>query len=122
MIENALASRPSRIAQAAESRRQYVYVDDVVDALLLALDRHDLPRRAYNITGGTSLSLAEVADVVGSVVPGVRVKFGNDPAGLQYTIGAVDPSKARDELGYSPKVTLREGIARYAEWLKSNSA
>jgi nucleoside-diphosphate-sugar epimerase len=121
MITDALANRPTHIAHSAASRRQYVYVDDAVDALLLALDRRGLPRRAYNIAGDTSLTLAEVADVVHSVVPNVRVSFGNDPAGQQYTIGTVDLSVAKTELGYYPRTTLREGVARYAEWLKAQA-
>jgi nucleoside-diphosphate-sugar epimerase len=118
MIENALRGKGTQLAQAATARRQYVYVDDVVDAILLALDRPNLPRLAYNVAGESSLALSEVAEIVASIVPGVRVGFGADAAGDQYRIQKVDLSVAHRELGYYPKVTLREGIARYAEWLK----
>jgi nucleoside-diphosphate-sugar epimerase len=118
MIRNALRGEPTRIAHAATSRRQYVYVDDVVDALLLALDCRNLPRLAYNIASESSLTLGEVADTVAAVMPGVRVEFGNDPGGDQYRIQRVDLSVAKTELGYYPKISLREGITRYAEWLK----
>jgi nucleoside-diphosphate-sugar epimerase len=118
MIENALLGRRTKIAHAATSRRQYVYVDDVVDALLLALDRRKLPRLAYNVSGESSLTLSEVAGTVASLVPGVEVEFGQDTAGDQYRIQQVDLSVAKSELGYYPRISLREGIARYAEWLK----
>jgi nucleoside-diphosphate-sugar epimerase len=120
MIQNALASRPTEIAHSASSRRQYVYGDDVVDSMLLALDRRNLPHFAYNIGGGSSLSLGKIANIVAEIVPGVRVSFGSDLAG-EYRIGAIDPSLAERELGYSPKVSLHDGIARYAEWLKSHN-
>jgi UDP-glucuronate 4-epimerase len=118
MIENALRNRPTRIAHAAGSRRQYVYVDDVVDAILLALERKKLHSPAYNVASESSLTLEEVADTVASIVPAVRVEFGDDSAGDQYRIETVDLSLAKAELGYYPKVSLREGIARYAEWLR----
>lgn len=118
MIENALAGRPTRIAQPAEARRQYVYVDDVVDALELALDAGKLPHRIYNVWGGTTLTLREVADTVASIVPGVKVEFGDDPSGREYAIRGVDASLAERELGYRPKTTLAAGIAAYRDWLK----
>lgn len=118
MIENAYAGRVTRIAQPGHSRRQYVYVDDIVDALLLALNAKTLPRSAYNAAGDTSLTLSEVADTVKEIVPGVQVAFGDDRQGDQYKIQAVDLSIAQKELGYYPKVSLEEGIERYARWLK----
>jgi UDP-glucuronate 4-epimerase len=121
MIENALRGQSTHVAHAADSRRQYVYVDDVVDALLLALDCGKLPRQAYNVSGDTSLTLAEISEVVRGVVPGVRVTFGNSSLGGQYRIRDVDLSIARKELGYFPKVSLKEGISRYAIWLKDKA-
>jgi nucleoside-diphosphate-sugar epimerase len=118
MIENAFAGRTTKISQPAHSRRQYVYVDDIVDALLLALNAKTLPRLAYNAAGDTSLTLSEVADVVRRIVPGVQVAFGDDPQGDQYKIREVDLSIAQKELGYYPKISLEEGIRRYARWLK----
>ena len=84
----------------------------------LALERRNLPRFAYNIGSESSLTLSEVADTVASVVPGVQVDFGNDPAGDEYRIHTVDLSVAKAELGYYPKISLRDGITRYVEWLK----
>ncbi|MBI4182675.1 MAG: NAD(P)-dependent oxidoreductase [Proteobacteria bacterium] len=119
MIEGALAGRPTRIPHGPRSRRQYLYVEDALDALHAALDAPPLKRRVYNITGGTSLSLAEVAERVARIVPGVEVSFGDDPHGEQYTLGEVDISAARGDLGYVPRFGLDKGIAAYAEWLRA---
>jgi nucleoside-diphosphate-sugar epimerase len=118
MIENAFANRQSQLPQPGSSRRQYVYVDDVVDALFLAVTSAKLPHMAYHVAGDSSLTLAEIAKIVADVVPGVEVEFGVDSFGGQYTIGTVDLSLARAELGYRPKVSLRDGIRRYADWLR----
>jgi nucleoside-diphosphate-sugar epimerase len=93
-------------------------VDDVVEALFLAATREKLPRMAYNIAGASSLTLAQVSEVVAEMIPGVTVEFGADPFGSQYTIGTVDLSLARAELGYYPQVSLRDGVRRYEEWLR----
>lgn len=118
MVENALRKRETHIAHTANSRRQYVYVDDVADAVMQALERKKLPRLAYHVAGDSSLTLQEIADIVRGIVPGVRVTFGNDPAGAQYRIRDVDLSNAKNELGYFPRVSLKDGISRYAKWLK----
>jgi nucleoside-diphosphate-sugar epimerase len=122
MIENAFADRRTIIPQAASSRRQYVYVDDVVDALFLAATSAQRQHTAYHVAGDSSLTLAEIAAIVADVVPGVDVEFGVDSFGGQYTIGTVDLSLAQAELGYRPKVSLRDGIRRYADWLRPAAA
>jgi nucleoside-diphosphate-sugar epimerase len=119
LISNALNGHPTKIAHSPSSRRQYVYAEDVVDAILLALDRPNLPRRAYNVAPDSSLTLAEVVETVKSIVPGVTATFGSDPEGDQYMIRSVDLSIAKNELGYYPKVSFRDGVTRYAEWLQN---
>jgi nucleoside-diphosphate-sugar epimerase len=121
MIENALANRPTRIPQPPSSRRQYVYVDDVTDALLLAVTSHKLPHMAYHVAGQSSLTLAEVAGIVSELIPGGSIEFATNSFGDQYTIGTVDLSLAQAELGYSPKISLAEGIKGYTEWLRQRS-
>ena len=122
MIENALADRPTRIAQPASSRRQYVYVDDVVNALFLAVMGGKLAHLAYHVAGDSSRTLAEVAAIVADIVPQVKVEFGDGSFGGQYTIGTVDLSLAKAELGYYPEISLAEGIRRYAAWLGGDPA
>lgn len=117
MIVDALAGRETTIGHAKTSRRQYVYVDDVVDAIMLAWERRNLPHRAYNVAGDSSLSLEEVAERVASVVPGVRVRFAENGSAEQYRTRNVDLSLAKNELSYAPRVTLEDGIRRYMEWL-----
>ena len=117
MIENALAGRRTSLPYGAGWYRQYVHVDDVVDAILLALDAERPPRRAYNISGGSHLTIEEVARVVAGVVPGVEVELGPGPHPLDYRLGPFDLGAAERDLGYRPRVPLREGVARYAAWL-----
>ena len=92
MIEDALVRRASRLPHGRRARRQYVYVTDVVDAIVLALDAGAPPRRAYNVGPGRQHSLAEAADTVRSVM-------GRD-------------------LGWRPKIGLPAGIAAYADFLR----
>ncbi len=118
MVENALAGKPTRLAFGGGARRQYVNVEDVVSAIVLALDRADLPRLAYNVSGGANPTLKEVAAAVAAAVPRATIEFGSDSQPFEAPIGPLDIRAAQRELGYVPNVSLRDGVAAYALWLK----
>lgn len=122
MIEDALARRPSRLPHAGRSRRQYVHVTDVVDAIVLALDADAPPRRAYNIGPGRQHTLAEVADAVRNVMGPLPVEFddANDPR--EYKCGTLDITAAGRDLGWRPKLDLPTGVTAYADFLRNRSA
>lgn len=118
MLENALAGRPTRVSYGAGWKRQYVFVEDVVDAILLAIEKRGLPLPAYNITAGTSIPLEEVAAAAKSAVPEVDASFGQGPHPFDNRIGRLDITAAMRDLGYRPRTALVDGIRSYAEWLK----
>jgi len=119
MIEAALEGRTAFIPHGADSRCQYLYVADAINALVAAIQTANSPGSIYNISGGTSLSLQEVADVVSEVVGGLNVQFGNDPTGREYCLRTIDLSAARRELNYVPRYSLAAGIAAYIAWMKT---
>jgi UDP-glucuronate 4-epimerase len=119
MLENALAGRRTSLPYGAGWYRQYVSIDDVVGAIVRSLDRERLPQPAYNISGGSHLTLEEVVGVIASVVPGVEVDLGPEPHPMDYRLGPFDLGASERDLGYRPQVDLRDGVAAYAEWLKA---
>jgi nucleoside-diphosphate-sugar epimerase len=101
-----------------DALQNWVYVDDIVDALLLGAKAESLPRRIYNLASDETHTPAEVAEVLGGLLPGSRVEVTMEgpaewPARLDYT-------KAREELGYRPRFDLASGIARYREAIEVN--
>lgn len=95
--------------------RDFVFVDDVVDALLLGLDKNGI----YNIGGGTETSLQQLLDKISEIL-GVKYHiidmkrdihpFKEDKVEMQRVW--LDITKIKDELGWMPKVNLDEGIMR----------
>jgi nucleoside-diphosphate-sugar epimerase len=98
-------------------RREFTYVADVVDATVAATDV-DVPAAVVNVGGGSSASLIDVIgmarEVTGNPVPLTAVdrQAGDVPA------TAADLTLARRLLGYQPRVDLRTGMSRHAEWLR----
>jgi UDP-glucuronate 4-epimerase len=98
--------------------RDYTYIDDIVDGVLLALDapgKFDV----FNLGNSRPVRIDEMVDILGRALEKpVRRKFIPTPAG-EMVLTHADLTKARQILGYSPKVRFEEGIRRFAEWLKS---
>lgn len=119
MLTDAIAGRPTLIPFGRDFPRQYLHIDDASAAMITALDRPNLSQQAYNITGGSWLTLAEVAETVMRVVPGARVEVasGDDPGDMRQE--RFDISAAERDLGYRPNISLEEGIRSYLDWLKA---
>ncbi len=120
MLVDSMEGKTTRIPYGRNFHRHYMHVDDVTDAMVAALDRPNLPQQAYNITGGTRLTLSEVADSVMRVIPDAKVELaeGDDPADLRQDF--FDISAAKRDLGYEPRISLEQGVASYFAWLKSH--
>lgn len=117
MIEDAQAGRPTSFPFGRDFYRQYVHVQDVADAILLALDAKELPRRSYTINGGTYLTLGDVAAIVRKVLPSARIEMGPGGDPIDDVQARFDLSAAERDLGFRPRIGLEEGIRSYAGWL-----
>jgi UDP-glucose 4-epimerase len=93
--------------------QNWVYVDDIVDALLLGAEAESLPSRVYNLASDETRTPVEVADMVRETVPDARIDV--TMAGEVEWPARLDYRRARAELGYRPKFDLEAGIARYRD-------
>ncbi|MPM57001.1 UDP-N-acetylglucosamine 4-epimerase [bioreactor metagenome] len=96
--------------------RDYIYVEDVVNALVAAADAPDISQMIFNIGSGSETSIQELVHEVLEVTGG-NPEVVNNPrneGGLSRLCG--DISLAREKLGYDPKVTLQEGLKRTLEY------
>ena len=127
VILNALAGKPIPVYGQGLNVRDWLYVEDHADALLLVLEKGDLGR-SYNIGGENEARNIDLVKTICSILDQKRPKetpyadqitFVQDRAGhdLRY---AIDPSRIRDELGWRPSVTVEEGLERTVQWYLDN--
>jgi len=127
VILNALAGKPIPVYGQGLNVRDWLYVEDHADALLLVLEKGVLGR-SYNIGGENEARNIDLVKTICSILDQKRPKdtpyadqitFVQDRAGhdLRY---AIDPSRIREELGWRPSVTLEEGLARTVQWYLDN--
>jgi nucleoside-diphosphate-sugar epimerase len=99
--------------------RSWCYVEDVVDATLLALERHDAVGRCFNI--GNPRATITVLDLACRIIAltgsSSTIEHVPQPAqSVEIRVPAIDA--ARSLLGYEPKIHLDEGLRRTIEWYR----
>jgi UDP-glucose 4-epimerase len=100
--------------------RDVNYVDDIVDALLLAASSKETSGQVYNL-GGSPLTLKEFVELVIKIL-GVGkyefVEFPKDRKNIEIGNYVADIKKIRDELGWKPKVSVAGGIEETVEYYR----
>lgn len=115
-----LEGRPAPVFGDGKQTRDFVYIDDVVQANLAAAQSKAAPGRFYNVASGVRLSVLEMIDLIAGAL-GVKpaVEFRPPRVGDVLHTEA-DISRIRQELGYAPAVPPREGVRRTVEWLAAH--
>jgi len=103
-----------------DSIRDYTYIDDIVDGVVAALD-HDAPWRVFNLGNSSPVTLLSLVAALERAL-GKKARTRQEPPqpGDMKATWA-DVGRAKAELGWSPKTTLDEGLAKLAEWLRAGS-
>lgn len=114
-----ISGRPTTIYGDGSATRDYVYVDDVVNAFLCAADAPITTTGTFNIGTGVQTSVTEVHDRIAAAV-GVSYPPEYAPARTgEIHASALDSSKASRVLGWKPGIDLTEGIKRTVDWLRA---
>ena len=119
IIKTVLKGETFRMANGADHRFQFIYVDDVVNAAILASEAEQVASHVFNISGGGYWTLREAVDLIQKLIPEARIEIGEGFWHLDRQ-GPWDISAAQRELGYTPDVSLEDGTRRYVEWLRKN--
>jgi len=117
-LRAAQAGEPIGVFGDGEQTRDFTFVADAVAGTIAAGDR-GRPGRAYNLGGGSRVSVNEVLDIVGRVT-GKALQIVRGPAqkgDVRDTYA--DTTLARADLGFRPTVSLADGLAEEYRWLES---
>ena len=120
-IRAALRKEPVTLYGDGEQTRDLTYVSDAVAATIAAGER-GAPGRAYNVGGGSRVSVNQVIEIVGRLA-GRPLDVRREPAqkgDMRDTYA--DTSLARADLGFAPRVSLQEGLEAEYRWLSTAPA
>ena len=127
VILKALAGEPIPVYGTGENIRDWLFVEDHADALLTVLEKGEVGR-SYNIGGHNEMRNIDLVRVICGLLDDRRpeaaphadlITFVTDRPGhdMRY---AIDASRIQRELGWTPSVTVEEGLARTVDWFLDN--
>ncbi|MBV8782428.1 MAG: SDR family NAD(P)-dependent oxidoreductase [Phycisphaerae bacterium] len=97
--------------------RDYTFVEDIVSGILASLEHCDR-YRIYNLGGSSPVTLAHLIESLEKAI-GKSAIIERRPAQLgDVERTYADLTRSKSELGYSPKVSLNEGLARFVAWYR----
>jgi UDP-N-acetylglucosamine 4-epimerase len=99
--------------------RDFVFVEDLVDANLLAAEASDAAGQVFNVAGGHRVSILELAETLRSLLPGIPASSHGPGREGDIRHSAADLRRAEQTLGYRPKTVLQEGLQRTVEWVRA---
>ncbi|KGJ02305.1 dTDP-glucose 4,6-dehydratase [Paracoccus sphaerophysae] len=127
VILRALAGEPIPVYGDGGNVRDWLYVEDHADALLLCLQKGQVGR-SYNIGGENEATNIDLVRTICAHLDELRpdgaphdrlITFVTDRPGHDRRY-AIDPSRIRAELGWRPSVTVEEGLRRTVAWYLAN--
>ena len=100
--------------------RDFVSIHDVVDCLMLMLEKPGADFLPVNIGSGETVTILQIAELIGKLLR-TSIEPLVTQTGRKFDIrhNTADISRARETLGYSPRVPLDEGFAELIDWART---
>ena len=108
------------IYEDGKESRDFVFIDDVVDATILALENNQANHEVFNVGSGVGISVEFVAEML-------KEKYNSNinlEISGKYRIGDIrhniaDLTKVKKVLGFKPKIDFKSGISKFTGWVKT---
>ena len=130
VIINALAEKPLPIYGDGSNIRDWLFVEDHAEALMLVLEKGELGR-SYNIGGNNELSNLDLVTLLCGILDRLKPRVTGGYADLISFVAdrpghdaryAIDSTRIKNELGWEPSISVEEGLERTVKWYLENEA
>jgi UDP-glucose 4-epimerase len=119
-VYRALKGMPLQLENEGRASRDFIYVGDIVEGLLLCATAGE-PGDVYNLASGVETSIRELAETINRMAgndAGVELLPARDWDRSGHRFGSTE--KARRELGFGAQVPLEDGLARTIDWMREH--
>jgi UDP-glucuronate 4-epimerase len=118
-----LAGTPIKVFNGGELSRDFTYIDDIIESVVRLIDKAPegpVPATRYNVGCGSPMPLMDfIRTLEKALGHEARMEMLPMQKGDVYQTWA-DTSRLQEKTGFRPRTTLSEGIARFAEWYRSD--
>ena len=110
-------NEPIPVYGDGSTRRDYTYVQDIVDGIIASIQFDAAPYEIMNIGNGSAISLAYMIETIEKVIGKKAIidRLPDQPGDVPQTYA--DISKAQKLLSYTPKVAFEEGVTKFYSWV-----
>ena len=116
-IENAIKGTEITITGDGSDRLDFTYIQDLIGGVVSIIESKASRNQIFNITYGSSRSLADMAGIIGQQFQNVKINYVPKDK-LTPDRGTLSVDKARELIGYSPQWPLDKGFVKYINWYK----
>jgi nucleoside-diphosphate-sugar epimerase len=119
-VYRALKGMPLQLDSEGQATRDFIYVGDIVEGLLLCATE-GAPGDVYNLASGVETSIRELAETINELsgnAAGIELQPARDWDRSGRRFGSTE--KARRELGFEARMPLRDGLALTIDWMREN--
>lgn len=115
------AGEPIPVFGDGSTRRDYTYIDDIVDGVFGALHYRSSSYEVINLGNDQTITLQQMIETIETVIgkSAVIERHSEQPGDVPQTWA--DVTKAAELLGYKPKTSFRDGVAKFYDWRKQKS-
>ena len=117
-IENAIQDLNININGSGDEKLDFTYIDDLVQGIYKSCINENSKNQTFNITYGNSRKLSELADLVKSEFPKVKINYVGKEQFMPER-GTLNIDKAKKLIDYSPQYKLDDGYIKYIKWYKN---
>src|SRR5204862_6975525 len=117
----ALAGESLTVAGSGDQTRRFVYVEDLANGVVRALEEPAAANRIYNLAGTETTTILEIAQAVRDLVGDAEIVHTPARAG-DFGGKEVSSERALEDLGWEPVTPFREGARRYVEWRRERES
>ncbi len=116
-VNNALNNLPLTIYGDGEQTRDFIHVNDIVNANILAAETKYAKGNVFNVGTGRYISINQLVEIIKQLVGNTKVKY--EPARLgDIRKSVADISLAKEILGFEAKIKFERGLENYITWCK----
>lgn len=120
-LNRLMRNMPPIIYGDGEQTRDFVYVEDIVDANMLALNTKEGLGDSFNVGSGTRVSINYIVQVLKGLLKKEKVQNTYTDARIgDVRHGYANIGKASKLLGYNPRFSLEDGLSRLVQWYREN--
>jgi UDP-glucose 4-epimerase len=119
-FERLLAGQPAAVRGDGRQALDYVYVDDVVEATLLAMEA-EVSGEVLNVGSGRPVEIRTLLESMTGLAHGPRTFFGEPADETAGTFRAAAIARIQERLGWRPRTGLEDGLARTLAWMRQGA-